>query len=369
MIEFRGVTKRFPDGTVAVDDLDLTVRDGGDHGLRRAVRLRQDHVAAHGQPHDRARPSGTILVDGTDVMTADAAELRRGIGYVIQQAGLFPHRTIVDNVATVPLLLGWSKKKARDRAVELMEIVGLDPGDGAPLPGAALRRPAAARRRGPRARRRPAGAADGRAVQRGRPGGPREPAGRAAAAAGRAGQDDRVRHPRHRRGGQARRPGRGAPRRRQARPVRRARRAARPAGRRLRRRASSAATAATAASASCPSDAPAAAASCAPSALGEPRPSDGAWTLVVDADAAPAGLADHDRRRAAARSSTPNDLVPGGSLYDTGSGSLRSALDAALSSPSGQGVAVDGDGRVVGAVARGRRAGGARPPPGAHEAA
>ena len=53
--------------------------------------------------------SGTILVDGTDVMPVDAAELRRGIGYVIQQAGLFPHRTILDNIATVPLLLGWNK--------------------------------------------------------------------------------------------------------------------------------------------------------------------------------------------------------------------------------------------------------------------
>ena len=53
--------------------------------------------------------SGTILVDGKDIMETDAAELRRGIGYVIQQAGLFPHRTILDNVATVPLLLGWNK--------------------------------------------------------------------------------------------------------------------------------------------------------------------------------------------------------------------------------------------------------------------
>ena len=60
--------------------------------------------------------SGTILVDGKDVMTTDAAELRRGIGYVIQQAGLFPHRTIVDNVATVPLLLGWSKTEGPRRA-------------------------------------------------------------------------------------------------------------------------------------------------------------------------------------------------------------------------------------------------------------
>ena len=70
---------------------------------------------------------GTILVNGTDVMKTDAAQLRRGIGYVIQQAGLFPHRTIVDNVATVPLLLGWDKRKARDRARELMETVGLAP--------------------------------------------------------------------------------------------------------------------------------------------------------------------------------------------------------------------------------------------------
>ena len=235
MIEFRGVTKRYPDGTVAVDNLDLAGRDGGitvfvgPSGCGKTTSLRMINRMID-------PTSGTILVDGTDVMTTDAAELRRGIGYVIQQAGLFPHRTILDNIATVPLLLGWSKKKARDRAAELMEIVGLDARDGAPLPGAALRRPAAARRRGPRAGRRPAGAADGRAVQRGRPGGPREPAGRAAPAAGRAGQDDRVRHPRHRRGRQARRPGRGVPRRRQAGPVRRARRAARPPGRRLRRR-------------------------------------------------------------------------------------------------------------------------------------
>jgi osmoprotectant transport system ATP-binding protein len=60
-------------------------------------------------------------------MAGDPAELRRGIGYVIQQAGLFPHRTILDNVATVPLLLGWDKKRARQRAAELMELVGLVP--------------------------------------------------------------------------------------------------------------------------------------------------------------------------------------------------------------------------------------------------
>src|SRR4051812_37662019 len=72
--------------------------------------------------------SGTITIDGADIRAKDPAELRRGIGYVIQHAGLFPHRTIIDNVATVPYLLGWDKKKARARALDLMERVGLDPG-------------------------------------------------------------------------------------------------------------------------------------------------------------------------------------------------------------------------------------------------
>ena len=70
--------------------------------------------------------SGRILVDGQDTASVDPATLRRGIGYVIQHAGLFPHRTIVDNISTVPLLLGWDRKKARDRSMELMERVGLD---------------------------------------------------------------------------------------------------------------------------------------------------------------------------------------------------------------------------------------------------
>ena len=119
MIEFRGVTKRFPDGTVAVDALDLEVRDGGitvfvgPSGCGKTTSLRM--VNRMIDPSE-----GTILVNGTDVMKTDAAQLRRRIGYVIQQAGLFPHRTIGDNIATVPLLLGWDKRKARDRARELM---------------------------------------------------------------------------------------------------------------------------------------------------------------------------------------------------------------------------------------------------------
>jgi osmoprotectant transport system ATP-binding protein len=70
---------------------------------------------------------GQILLDGKDIREAKPAALRRGIGYVIQQAGLFPHRTIEDNIATVPLLAGWPKSKARARAQELMDLVSLDP--------------------------------------------------------------------------------------------------------------------------------------------------------------------------------------------------------------------------------------------------
>ncbi|GAB1821991.1 ABC transporter ATP-binding protein [Herbidospora sp. RD11066] len=126
MITFDGVTKRYADGTVAVDDLSLEVPTGaitvfvGPSGCGKTTSLRMINRMID--------PSqGRILLDGKDVTAVDPATLRRGIGYVIQQAGLFPHRRIVDNIATVPLLLGWDKKKARDRAMELMERVGLDP--------------------------------------------------------------------------------------------------------------------------------------------------------------------------------------------------------------------------------------------------
>jgi len=71
--------------------------------------------------------SGRILLDGVDAATRDVTELRRGIGYVIQQVGLFPHETIAENVATVPRLLGWPAARRRARAEELLELVGLDP--------------------------------------------------------------------------------------------------------------------------------------------------------------------------------------------------------------------------------------------------
>ncbi|TVT25780.1 ATP-binding cassette domain-containing protein, partial [Amycolatopsis rhizosphaerae] len=123
-IEFRGVTKRYPDGTVAVDDLNLTVEDGsitvlvGPSGCGKTTSLRMINRMV--EP-----TSGQVLLDGRDVRESDPPALRRGIGYVIQQAGLFPHRTVLDNVATVPLLSGWGRRRARARAAELLELVGL----------------------------------------------------------------------------------------------------------------------------------------------------------------------------------------------------------------------------------------------------
>ena len=94
------------------------------------------------------------------------AELRREIGYVIQQIGLFPHRTIAENIATVPELLGWDRERIEARVDELLELIGARPAMRDRYPGPALGRPAAAGRRRPRARRRPPGDADGRALRR-----------------------------------------------------------------------------------------------------------------------------------------------------------------------------------------------------------
>jgi osmoprotectant transport system ATP-binding protein len=354
MIEFRGVTKRFPDGTVAVDALDLAIDDGGitvfvgPSGCGKTTSLRMINRMV--EP-----TSGTIHIDGTDIMAGDAAELRRGIGYVIQQAGLFPHRTILDNIATVPMLLGWSKAKARSRAAELMEVVGLVPEMAkrypAQLSGGQQQRVGVAR----------ALAADPPVLLMDEPFSAVDPVVRESL------QDELLRLQAElgktivfvthdideavklgdkvavfRTGGilaQYDEPGQLL---------------ARPAddfvdgfvGRDRGYRGLGFLS----------DELPLGALVTA--RLGAPVPDDtipdgavpdGAWTLVVDDEDRPQGwLAARDR--ADGQPVTAEHLVPGGSLYDVTSGSLRSALDAALSSPSGQGVAVDGDGRVVGSV-------------------
>ena len=129
MIRFESVSKRFSDGTLAVDGLDVVAPSGqitvfvGPSGCGKTTSLRMVNRLI--EP-----TSGRIWLDDRDTGTLSATQLRRGIGYVIQQAGLFPHRTVVENVATVPLLLGRSRREARRAASELLERVGLDPGLG-----------------------------------------------------------------------------------------------------------------------------------------------------------------------------------------------------------------------------------------------
>ncbi|VXC22643.1 ABC transporter ATP-binding protein [Nocardioides sp. AX2bis] len=125
MIRLSGVGKTYPDGTVAVHELDLEVRRGelvclvGPSGCGKSTTLKMINRLIE--------PStGRIEIDGQDVTDQDPVALRRGIGYVIQQVGLFPHQKVITNVMTVPLLYGESKATARARAAELLDTVGLD---------------------------------------------------------------------------------------------------------------------------------------------------------------------------------------------------------------------------------------------------
>jgi osmoprotectant transport system ATP-binding protein len=128
MIRLVGVGKTYDDGTVAVQALDLDVPRGalvvlvGPSGCGKSTTLKMVNRLI--EP-----TSGRIFLDGEDITDSDPVQLRRRIGYVIQQIGLFPHQSIRVNVATVPSLLGWDKKKALARAEELMELVGLDPAE------------------------------------------------------------------------------------------------------------------------------------------------------------------------------------------------------------------------------------------------
>jgi osmoprotectant transport system ATP-binding protein len=346
VIEFRGVTKRYPDGTVAVDELDLEVEAGritvfvGPSGCGKTTSLRMINRMIE--------PSGgTILVDGKDIMAGDPAELRRGIGYVIQQAGLFPHRTILDNIATVPLLLGWNKAKARKRAAELMETVGLAPEMAKRYPtqlsGGQQQRVGVAR----------ALAADPPILLMDEPFSAVDPVVRESL------QEELLRLQDElgktivfvthdideavklgdkvavlRVGGklaQFDEPGHLL-----ARPVDDFvdNFVGRDRGYRgLGFRSSAALTLGELPTVT----------------LGEKAARHAGWVLVVDADGRPQGWL-NTAESAADGAVGHEHLVPGGSLYDVGSGSLRSALDAALSSPSGVGVAVDEQGAVAGSV-------------------
>ena len=124
MIEFQSVTKQYQGGQPAVDNLSLSIAKGtitvfvGPSGCGKTTSLRMINRMV--EP-----TSGTITVGGRDVTSVPAAELRRSMGYVMQSAGLLPHRTVLDNIGTVPRLNGASKRQTRARAQELLEIVGL----------------------------------------------------------------------------------------------------------------------------------------------------------------------------------------------------------------------------------------------------
>jgi osmoprotectant transport system ATP-binding protein len=125
VIRFERVRKEYPGGQVAVHDLDLEIPDGevcklvGPSGCGKTTSLKM--INRLEEP-----TSGRILLNGADVMRTDVVKLRLGIGYVIQQVGLFPHLTISQNIATVPRLLGWDQHRTDERVGELLELVGLD---------------------------------------------------------------------------------------------------------------------------------------------------------------------------------------------------------------------------------------------------
>ncbi len=126
MVALDHVTKRYGDAPPAVDDLSLTINAGeicvlvGPSGCGKTTTMKMINRLI--EP-----TGGRITIDGEDVAALPAVELRRRIGYVIQQVGLFPHMTVADNVAIVPRLLRWPAARITSRVDELLELVGLDP--------------------------------------------------------------------------------------------------------------------------------------------------------------------------------------------------------------------------------------------------
>jgi osmoprotectant transport system ATP-binding protein len=134
-VTYRNVTKRYPgSSTPAVDDLSLEVPAGdicvlvGPSGCGKTTAMRMANRTVE-------ITEGEIEIDAVSVRDREPAELRREMGYVIQQVGLFPHWTINENIATVPGLLGWPKARKRERVRELLELIGLDPELGERYPG------------------------------------------------------------------------------------------------------------------------------------------------------------------------------------------------------------------------------------------
>jgi osmoprotectant transport system ATP-binding protein len=128
-LEFRNVSKTYEGSDrPAIRDLSLEVPAGdlcvlvGPSGCGKTTAMRLVNRMTE-------MTGGDILLDGTSVRTRDPSDLRREIGYAIQQIGLFPHLTIADNIATVPRLLGWSRERIRARVEELLELIGLDPAE------------------------------------------------------------------------------------------------------------------------------------------------------------------------------------------------------------------------------------------------
>jgi osmoprotectant transport system ATP-binding protein len=134
-IEFRAVTKRYPGRTAAaVRELSLSVPAGeicvliGPSGSGKTTAMKMVNRLID-------ITEGDITVGGQSVRSLDVTELRRGIGYVFQQIGLFPHMSVEDNIGTVPRLLGWDKQRIRGRVGELLELVGLEQDDAKRYPG------------------------------------------------------------------------------------------------------------------------------------------------------------------------------------------------------------------------------------------
>lgn len=127
VIKLDKVSKTYPDGTVAVKSLTLEAPSGeltvlvGPSGCGKTTSLRMINRLID-------PTGGAVFLDGVDTKTLNTVQLRRRIGYVIQNAGLFPHRTIIDNVTALPRLMGADRKKSRTHAMELLERVGLDAG-------------------------------------------------------------------------------------------------------------------------------------------------------------------------------------------------------------------------------------------------